>query len=104
MTDQELLQKLAAALERTASDDLDAILSRCGEQKGSVTKMSEANSNHERKGAGKKWGRWLAAACVGLVLAGAGGGLAWQNSHAVASVVSLDVNPSIELRDRKSVV
>ena len=98
MTDQELLQKLAAALERTASDDLDAILSRCGEQKGSVTKMSEANSNHERKGAGKKWGRWLAAACVGLVLAGAGGGLAWQNSHAVASVVSLDVNPSIELR------
>ena len=60
MTDQELLQKLAAALERTASDDLDAILSRCGEQKGSVTKMSEANSNHERKGAGKNGaGGWL---------------------------------------------
>ena len=42
---------------------------------------------------------WLAAACAALVLLGAGGGgLLYHQSHAVASVVSLDVNPSIELK------
>ena len=47
--------------------------------------------------ANKNLRRWLIAACAALVLAGAGGGLVYQNSRAVASVVSLDVNPSIEL-------
>ena len=42
---------------------------------------------------------WLAAACAALVLLGAGGGgLFYYQSYAVASVVSLDVNPSIELK------
>ena len=39
------------------------------------------------------------AACAALVLLGAGGGgLVYSQSYAVASVVSLDVNPSIELK------
>ena len=89
MTDRELEQKLAAAMERTAPDDLDAILSRCGAQNGSVMELKP----------NKKMIRWLAAACAALVLLGAGGGgLVYHQSYAVASVVSLDVNPSIELK------
>ncbi len=107
MTERELEQRLADALARTAPDDLDAILSRCGAQNGSVMEMKALKPDQniidvevtELK-PGKKWNRWLAAACAALVLLGAGGGaaLAYQNSYAVASVVSLDVNPSIELR------
>ena len=89
MTDRELEQKLADAIKRTAPNDLDAILPRCGEQNGSVMELKPK----------KKTGRWLAAACAALVLLGAGGGgLLYHQSYAVASVVSLDVNPSIELK------
>lgn len=99
MTDQDLELKLAAAVERTAPDNLEAILFRCGEQNGSVMEMKRSNdltvwrTNHKRRGK-----HWLAAACAALVLLGAGGGgLVYHQSCAVASVVSLDVNPSIEL-------
>jgi len=37
------------------------------------------------------------AACLALLLVGGGGGWAWHQANAVASIVSLDVNPSIEL-------
>lgn len=103
MTDRELEQKLAEAFTRAAPDDLDAILSRCGQQKGSVIEMKELNENiidveaTEVKPK-KRLRPWLAAACAALVLLGAGGGLFYQQSYAVASVVSLDVNPSIELK------
>ena len=106
MTDRELEQKLADAFTRAAPDDLEKILSRCGEQKGSVTEMKELKSNPNiidvevtEVKPKKRLGRWLAAACAALVLLGAGGGgLIYQQSYAVASVVSLDVNPSIELK------
>ncbi len=89
MTDRELEQKLAGAIGRAVPDDLDAILSRCGEQNGSVMELKPK----------KNMKRWLAAACAAVALLGAGGGgLVYQQSHAVASVVSLDVNPSIELK------
>ena len=44
----------------------------------------------------KKWIQTVAA-CLAVLLLG-GGGLLVQQAHAVTSVVSLDVNPSIELR------
>ena len=102
MTDRELEQRLAQAVSRAAPDDLDAILSRCGEQNGSVMEMKQQNIVDLAAAGtlGKKKGRaWLAAACAALVLLGAGGagGYYYQNC-AVASVVSLDVNPSIELK------
>ena len=104
MTDGELEQRLAEAVNRAAPDDLEAILFRCGAQNGSVMEMKKLKSDQniidvevtEVKPA-KKLGRWLAAACAALVLAG-GGGLYYHQSYAVASVVSLDVNPSIELK------
>ena len=106
MTDRELERKLAQAITRAAPDDLEAILSRCGAQNGSVMEMKELKSNGniidaaitEVKPKGKLR-PWLAAACAALALLGAGGGgLVYHQSHAVASVVSLDVNPSIELK------
>ena len=106
MTDRELELKLAAALERTAPDDFEAILSRCGVQNGSVTELKELVQDQKvidveavEVKPKKRLNRWLAAACAALVLAGAGGGgLIYHQSYAVASVVSLDVNPSIELK------
>lgn len=104
MTDRELEQKLADAFTRAAPDDLEAILSRCGEQNGSVMEMKELKENIIDVEAvevkpKRKLRPWLAAACAALVLLGAGGGgLIYHQSYAVASVVSLDVNPSIELK------
>ena len=106
MTDRELEQKLAQAITRAAPDDLEAILSRCGGQNGSVMEMKELKSNGNiidvevtEVKPKKKLRPWLAAACAALVLLGAGGGgLVYHQSYAVASVVSLDVNPSIELK------
>ena len=45
MTDRELERKLAQAITRAAPDDLEAILSRCGAQNGSVMEMKELKSN-----------------------------------------------------------
>ncbi len=103
MTDRELEQRLAQAISHAAPDDLDAVLSRCGEQNGSVMEMKQQNMVDlavTGGAAGKKKGRaWLAAACAALVLLGAGGGAGYYYQNcAVASVVSLDVNPSIELK------
>ena len=48
----------------------------------------------------RKW-TTLVAACLAVMLLG-GGGLFYQQANAVASVVSLDVNPSIELKVNRS--
>ena len=103
MTDQELDRRLAQAVSHTAPNDLDTILSRCGAQNGSVMEMKELDNQNiiemQPVKPGRKLRPWLAAACAALVLLGAGGGgLVYQQSYAVASVVSLDINPSIELK------
>lgn len=92
MTDKELEQRLEKALSATAPDDLDGVLSRCAARKGTVIPMKRATT-------GKFW-KTLVAACLVLVLAG-GGGAYYYQANAVASVVSLDVNPSIELKINK---
>ena len=81
MTDRELEQRLAPALDPAVTD---------------MTKMTNDSANKRKK----PWLRGLIAACLALVLlgAGAGGGMWYQANYAVASIVSLDVNPSIELR------
>lgn len=107
MTDRELEQRLAQAVSRAAPDDLDAILSRCGAQNGSVMNMKPQNIVDlavTRETKKKRTARsWAAAACAALVLLGVGGclGYYYQNCT-VASVVSLDVNPSIELKVSQS--
>ena len=89
MTEQQIEKTLQQAVEHAAPDRLDAILERCGPQERPAASKS----------AGKKRGRrvipWLAAACLALLIVG---GISLQQATAVASVISLDVNPSFELR------
>ena len=94
MTNEKMEQCLASAVEKTAPNDVNGVLSRCDERKGTVIPMTT------KKTTKKRW-TTLAAACLALVLLG-GGGIFYQQAHAVASVVSLDVNPSIELKVSKS--
>ena len=90
MTNEKMEQRLAAALEKTAPDDVSGVLSRCEARKGTVIPMTT------KKTANRKW-TTLVAACLAVMLL-CGGGVLYQQAHAVASVVSLDVNPSIELK------
>lgn len=96
MTDRELEARLRQAAEQAVPDDLDAILSRCNSPtKGTVIVMEE-----KKKAFRPKAGLWIAAAaCAALVLGAAGFGLGagWQAGNQVASIVSLDVNPSVVL-------
>ena len=95
MTNEKMEQRLASALEKTAPDDVRGVLSRCEVRKGTVSSM-EANHTIIKK----KWAT-LVAACLAVILLG-GGGVLYQQANAAASVVSLDVNPSIELRVSRS--
>ena len=94
MTNEQMERRLARALDKTAPDDVNGVLSRCDERKGTVIPMTT------KKTTKKRW-TTLAAACLALALL-CGGGVFYQQAHAVASVVSLDVNPSIELKVSKS--
>ena len=93
MTDRELERRLERALSHAAPDDPEEVLSRCETRKGNVIPMKQSKTPAVR---------WLAAACLALLLVGGGSGMAYQQAHAVASVVSLDVNPSIELKVNKN--
>ena len=94
MTNEKMEQRLASALEKTAPDDVSGVLSRCEVRKGTVINMTT------RKPARKRWPA-LVAACLAVMLLGVGG-VFYQQANAVASVVSLDVNPSIELKVSRS--
>ena len=94
MTSEKLEQRLASAVEKTAPNDVNGVLSRCEARKGTVIPMTA------KKTTKRKW-TTLVAACLAMMLLG-GGGLFYQQANAVASVVSLDVNPSIELKVNRS--
>lgn len=89
MTDQELEARLAQAAEHAAPNDLEGILSRCGEKEPSPAPVKKKTGWRAKR---------LIAACLALALVGGGGGVLYQQANAVTSVISLDVNPSIELR------
>ena len=94
MTKENMEQRLASALEKTAPDDVRGVLSRCEARKGTVINMTT------KKSAKRSW-TTIVAACLAVILLG-GGGVFYQRANAVASVVSLDVNPSIELKVNRS--
>ena len=96
MTDRELESRLAAALERTAPDDVEAVLARCGAQTGAVVPLTGQGSGQSGRQK-KRWVPLAVAACLVLAVAGGGAGYIHQLNQAVASVVCLDVNPSVEL-------
>ena len=92
MTDYHLEQKLAQAVEHAAPDQLDAILDRCGQRRGPVVVMQQTPRRR------RSFSVYAVAACLALLLLGGGGLGFYRASNAVASVVSLDVNPSIEMQ------
>ena len=98
MTERELNEKIRQAYTHAAPDVLDAVLSDCGTQKGSVQKMT---LNHNKKN--KTWALRLAglAACLCLILGGGFGLHSYRVDHTVDATVSLDVNPSVEIRVNK---
>ncbi len=96
MKNRQIEQRLKKALEHAAPCDIDAVPSRCDERKGTVIPMTIKK---------KKMGvaALIIAACFVLVVIGGGIGLGfgYHQANAVASVVMLDVNPSIELKVNK---
>ena len=90
MKPNPLEQKLHTALEHAAPDHFEEILARCESQKGVVLDMTAPKSKPIRFAA------LAAAACLAIGIAGFGG-YAYAQNQSVASIVSLDVNPSIEL-------
>ena len=94
MTDRNVEQALRTALEHAAPNDVESVLLRCDDRKGNVIPMT--NQNPEKKNRKPlRLAALAAAAC--LVLAIGGGSVYYNQSQTAASVVSLDVNPSIEL-------
>lgn len=90
MNDQELERKLHTALEHAAPDDVEAVLVRLGPQNGKIIPISVPKRR-------KRILPWIAAACLALAIGGGVAGVRYQQANAVASVVSLDVNPCVRL-------
>ena len=94
MTDQELEQKLRTALEHAAPDDFQGVLARISPK--ARTEQAPIPFEAAARKKKRRWAPLAAAACLALVVAAGGGGWYLQN-NTVASVVSLDVNPSVTL-------
>lgn len=101
MNDKELERRLEQALSHAAPNDLEGILARCETQKGIVIPMTEKNSSKQNTSK-KRWISLAVAACLALAVVGGGAGYYYQTNNAVTSVVSLDVNPSVELKVNKN--
>ena len=100
MTDHELESRLRTALEHAAPNDLEGVLSRCETGKGTVIDMTNELQPKKKR---SRWAPLAIAACLALVLVGGGGGYYYYTANnAVASLVSLDVNPSIQLEVNKN--
>ena len=93
--EQELERRLYAAMDHAAPDVLDRILASCEAQKGIVIPM-EPVKKHRRRWASLAVAAALAVVCCVFGLT------SWRGANAVASVVSLDVNPSIQLQISKN--
>ena len=92
MKETEINERVKQAFSQATPDILDTILSDCKNQKGTVIDMTEAKSK-------KKFTKRTAGlvACLALVVGGAFGTQVYRANYAIASTVSLDVNPSIQI-------
>lgn len=105
MTDKQLLDRLARAVERETPDSLDSILLACREQKGRGNAMTNTTtkdaetvtwSSSQPQAKSRKWIKWTCSIAAVFILAcGLYMGLGY---YAVDSIISFDVNPSIELQ------
>lgn len=93
MTNREAEQKIKQAFLSAVPDIRDSVLSDCQNQKGAVTIMTDI----KRKNPWPKRLAGIAAAFV-LLIGGMTGFQVYQANYTVASLISLDVNPSIEIQ------
>lgn len=93
MENKELREKIKSAFTNAAPNDPDAVLSLYEKKKGNIMITTETRKRNT-------WVRKLSAVAVVFVLLAAGcfGLLYYNSNYAVASTVSLDINPSIEIR------
>ena len=90
MTHEKIHKRIQQAATHAAPDQLDAILSACEEQKGTVISM--------KKNQKRRWIAPLSAAAALAIVAGSIFGISrFQQASAANSVVTLDINPSIAL-------
>ena len=96
MANKDTEQKIKQAFSNAVPDIRDSILSDCKSQKGAVIIMTDTNKRtfSPRHLAG------IAAAFV-LLIGGMAGFRTYRANYTVASTVSLDVNPSIEIQVNK---
>lgn len=87
MNNKQTETRLKQTFSIAAPDDLDSVLRRCEEEERVILPLPQKR----KKAAALPRLAAMAAAC--LLVAG----LAWNDSRAVASTVSLDVNPSIQI-------
>ena len=92
MNERDVEQKLYTALEHAAPNDLEGVRARCGPQNGNIVPMPV-----RRRSLRKVIAPRAAGACVARAAFGGMAGVRYQQAHAVASVVSLDVNPCVRL-------
>lgn len=89
---EKLEERIRTAMDHAAPNAPGPLLASLPERKGTVIPMTEKNRQPRRLSLAG-----LAAVVTLLIAAGAFGWNTWQ-LNAVAAVVSLDVNPSIELK------
>ena len=96
MTNRDTESKIKRAFSNTVPDIRDSILSDCKTQEGAVIVMTDTN----RKTFSPRRLAGIAAAFV-LLIGGMTGFQIYRANYSVASTVSLDVNPSIEIQVNK---
>ena len=105
MTNQEVETKVAQAFEGIVPDIQEKILDRCFEQEGNVVPLTLNNKTKYRKL--RTYAAYAAGIAAGLMLmiGGLSGIRMYRANYIVDSTVSLDVNPSVEIKvNQKAVV
>ncbi len=92
MHEQDLEQRIRTAVEHAAPDPLEQILAACGPQSGNVIPLTPPKAKKRR------WVPMAVAAALVILACGGFSVYSWRAAKTVASVVSLDVNPSIQLQ------
>ena len=95
MTDRELELRLKKAVEACTPDVLDKVMAECDNYKENVIPFTKKRNPF----------KYLTAVAAAFVVILGAGLFGFLNMDRVASIVSLEVNPSIELRiDKKEEV
>lgn len=94
MTNREIENSINRAVSCAVPDVRASVLTRCEEQKGKIIVMTEKKRT-------RRWAARVAGMAAALMLL-VGGAQVYRANYAVASTVSLDVNPSIEIKVNRS--